>query len=394
MKLKIDKKNWIPVSFGDVVAERRKTTKDPVTDGLTHIVGLEHIDAESIHLRRFDPITADTTFTKTFQKGDVLFGRRRAYLKKAAQAPFSGICSGDITVMYAKEDLLPELLPFLVNNDKFFDYAVEHSAGGLSPRVKFRDLANYKFLLPPKPEQARLAELLWAGDGVLEKSKRSFTKVELFKDVLLKLLFAKEWDVSTPYLKNFDKSKFEVRSLGSMCQESMFGPRFSSKLYSERGNVASLRTTDIDVSGNINYDTMPKVNIENLSRMSNHILKEGDLLISRSGTCGLTAVFESHILPVLPAAFIIRFRIKNKFSSEYLKMYFNSIVGKHKVDQLASGAVQKNLTSKSLLNVPILVPPIEDQIKITNFIKSLGHDHSSVLRRTRTLQKSLINQIF
>jgi type I restriction enzyme, S subunit len=167
--LNIDKSNWKLVSFGDVVAEPRGTVKDMEAEGIEHVVGLEHIDPEEIHLRRSAGIEDTTTFTKKFEKGDVLFGRRRAYLKKAALAPFSGICSGDITVMRAKNELLPELLPFVVNNDKFFDYAVKHSAGGLSPRVKFKDLANYQFLLPPKDQQARLASLLWALDEVMER---------------------------------------------------------------------------------------------------------------------------------------------------------------------------------------------------------------------------------
>ncbi len=45
-------------------------------------MGLEHIDSEDIHLRRSASIDDDTTFTKRFRKADVLFGRRRAYLKK------------------------------------------------------------------------------------------------------------------------------------------------------------------------------------------------------------------------------------------------------------------------------------------------------------------------
>ena len=60
------------------------------------------------------------TFTKIFHKGDVLFGRRRAYLKKAVIAPFDGICSGDITVIVARpEYILPELLPFVIQNEAF-----------------------------------------------------------------------------------------------------------------------------------------------------------------------------------------------------------------------------------------------------------------------------------
>ena len=170
-ELNIDKTNWKLVKFGDVAFEPKETMKDIVSDGIEHVVGLEHITSGDIHLRNSASIDESTTFTKKFAKGDVLFGRRRAYLKKAALAHFDGICSGDITVFRAKSNLLLELLPFIVNNDKFFDYAIQHSAGGLSPRVKFKDLANYEFLLPPKDQQAQLAELLWAMDEVIEREK-------------------------------------------------------------------------------------------------------------------------------------------------------------------------------------------------------------------------------
>ena len=169
MELNLDKSTWKPVTFGDVVQEARTTIKDPKGSGVERVVGLEHIETECIHLRSWASIDEATTFTKGFKKGHVLFGRRRAYLKKASLADFDGICSGDITVMEAKDGLLPELLPFLVCNDKFFDYAVKHSAGGLSPRTKFKDLANYEFLLPPKDQQAKLAELLWAADAEVEQ---------------------------------------------------------------------------------------------------------------------------------------------------------------------------------------------------------------------------------
>ena len=177
--LNLDKSNWKRVKFGDVVVEPKETCKNILSEGIEHVVGLEHIDAGDIHLRKFATIEESTTFTKKFCKGDVLFGRRRAYLKKAAQAEFDGICSGDITVFRAQRNLLPELLPFVVNNDKFFDYAIKHSAGGLSPRVKFKDLANYEFLLPPKEEQAKLAELLWAMDEVIEREREVLEKLAL-----------------------------------------------------------------------------------------------------------------------------------------------------------------------------------------------------------------------
>ena len=193
-KLSIDKSNWTPVKFGDVVSEPKENSKDPVAEGVEHVVGLEHIESEDIHLRNSASLESSTTFTKKFAEGDVLFGRRRAYLKKAAQASFSGICSGDITVFRAKENLLPELLPFIVNGEKFFDYAVKHSAGGLSPRVKFKDLANYEFLLPPKGQQAELGELLWAMDEVIEREREVLSKLEDTYQAKVDSLFSKKLD--------------------------------------------------------------------------------------------------------------------------------------------------------------------------------------------------------
>ena len=51
-------------------------------------------------------------FTEHFCKGVIT---TLIPLKKAAVAPFDGICSGDITVIEAKPNyLLPELLPFII----------------------------------------------------------------------------------------------------------------------------------------------------------------------------------------------------------------------------------------------------------------------------------------
>lgn len=184
-KLSINKTNWTPVKFCDVAFEPKENSKDIYNESIGHVVGLEHIDSEDIHLTRSGAVEKTTTFSKKFRKGDVLFGRRRAYLKKAALASFDGICSGDITVFRAKKNLLPELLPFIVSNEKFFDHAVKHSAGGLSPRVKFKDLANYEFLLPQKDQQSKLAELLWAMDEVIESEKEMLKKLKIIEWVFI-----------------------------------------------------------------------------------------------------------------------------------------------------------------------------------------------------------------
>ena len=158
------------VRLGEVANESRETLRGSKR-GLP-VVWLEHLAPGEITLTAWD-IDGENTFTKTFRKGQMLFGRRRAYLKKAAIAPFDGICSGDITVIEAAPDkLLPELLPFVIQNDAFFDYAVGKSAGSLSPRAKWEHLSQFELDLPLLTEQRKLAELLWAANGAREAYKR------------------------------------------------------------------------------------------------------------------------------------------------------------------------------------------------------------------------------
>ena len=171
------------VKLGEVAIEHKETCKGS-KDGYP-IVGLEHLIPEEVTLTAWNE-DSENTFTKMFRKGNVLFGRRRAYLKKAAVAPFDGICSGDITVIEALPDrILPELLPFIIQNDDLFDFAVGKSAGSLSPRVKWEYLKNYEFELPDMDKQRELAELLWAMDA----TKKSYQKLIAATDELVKSQF-------------------------------------------------------------------------------------------------------------------------------------------------------------------------------------------------------------
>ena len=194
------------VKLGDVARESRlKWTKSKQD---VPIVGLEHLIPDEIRFDAYD-INTDNTFSKRFVKGQVLFGRRRAYQRKAAIAEFDGICSGDITVIEAIEGkMVPELLPFIIQTPVFFDYANRGSAGSLSPRVKWEHLADYEFELPPLEEQKILADKLWAAYRLKEAYK--------------KLLDATDEMVKSQFIEMFgnplsSKQKNELKRLGQCC---------------------------------------------------------------------------------------------------------------------------------------------------------------------------------
>ncbi|NEX11205.1 MAG: hypothetical protein C1942_00650 [Prosthecochloris sp.] len=180
MNTKHLKSGWKIMKFGDVVKNANLVERDPVANGVDRIVGLEHIDPENLHIRRWNSVADGTSFTRKFVPGQTLFGKRRAYQRKVAYAEFEGICSGDILTFETKDKsvLLPELLPFICQSDAFFDHALGTSAGSLSPRTSWTALKDFEFPLPPLDEQKRIAEILLAADEAVEKWTEAYRKAE------------------------------------------------------------------------------------------------------------------------------------------------------------------------------------------------------------------------
>ena len=191
-ELHIDKTHWKKYRFDEMVQNIAERVEPSQTD-LDVYVGLEHIDPDCLHLSRHGH-PSDVEGTKLrFYKGDIIFGRRRAYQRKTALATTDGICSAHAMVVRAKEDMVdPMFLPFLFHSKSFIDMAITISVGGLSPTINWKDIAKQEFLLPPKAEQKRLAELLWAAAEVVEKEKRELEKVKELYNYKIENLFVGE----------------------------------------------------------------------------------------------------------------------------------------------------------------------------------------------------------
>jgi type I restriction enzyme S subunit len=178
--------NCKKVTLGDLAKESRATAKNPLDEGIERFVGLEHLEPGNLKIQGWGNVADGTTFTKVFEEGDVLFGRRRAYLKKAAKADFKGLCSGDITVLKANpKNIKPELLPYYMSADPVFEFAVSNSAGSLSPRAKWRDLSKMELAIPDLKTQEEILKVFELLDKNIEGLA---TQKETLKKLKQKLL--------------------------------------------------------------------------------------------------------------------------------------------------------------------------------------------------------------
>ena len=394
MDFSIDKNDWEKVKFGDVVFEPKESVKDPIAEGVEHVVGLEHIGSEDIHLRRSASTDESTTFTKKFSKYDVLFGRRRAYLKKAAQARFEGICSGDITVMRAGDLLLPELLPFIINNDNFFDFAITHSAGGLSPRVKFKDLSNFELFLPTKDVQEKISKLLWCGDTLVQsltnlKAQLFLTKQALFKDAIYS---------SSHELGDFGylKSKYPVVKLGSLLDAVQYG---ISESLDKVGDVPVLRMNNIQEGVLDTYNL--KYYTARVAELDNFILNKGDVLFNRTNSfdlVGKTCLFDEDQQYTF-ASYLIRLVVnKDLLLPDFLNFYMNTVIGLAKIRKYRTpGVSQSNINAQSLRNLVIPLPKIDFQEELMEKVNKIQEREDILLENIANadlMQKALISKVF
>lgn len=163
------KPGWRKWRFDQIATNVNERIDNPSESDFEYYVGLEHIDPDSLKLRRWGS-PSDVEATKLiFREGDIIFGRRRVYQRKVAVAEFDGICSAHALVLRAKQNVvIPEFLPFFIQSELFMERAKSISVGSLSPTINWKTLAKQEFYLPPINQQERIANLLEAEVNVIE----------------------------------------------------------------------------------------------------------------------------------------------------------------------------------------------------------------------------------
>ena len=163
----------------DQIAINSTVKKKPIDADKEHYIGLEHLDSDCLIVSRWGAEVTPIGEKLLMQKGDILFGKRRAYQRKVGIAPFDGIFSAHGMVLRPKENVvIKEFFPFFIASDQFMERAVRISVGGLSPTINWKDLKEQEFELPSLEEQRILSEKLWAAYRLKESCKRLLTATD------------------------------------------------------------------------------------------------------------------------------------------------------------------------------------------------------------------------
>ncbi|WP_017361186.1 restriction endonuclease subunit S [Ectopseudomonas mendocina] len=374
---------WQMVKFGDIAKHISKRVEPSETD-LDIYVGLEHLDPDSLKIKRYG-VPSDVAGQKLLvKKGQIIFGKRRAYQRKVAVADWDCICSAHAMVLEANsERVVPEFLPFFMQSDAFMNRAVAVSEGSLSPTIKWKILAEQKFTIPAKSRQKKILSILNSAQRVNVSSEKAIRALERLEEVI-----AISW--FSPLVNQYSYKPLAYFADKEGLQTGPFGSQLHAKEYSNDG-IPILMPKDLGF-GEIDSSRAAKVPEHVASRLIRHRLIEGDFIFGRRGDVGRFGYVDQGTQGALCGTGCLRFRPKNKELNGFFNALFRSEFARAWLKSNAVGMTMLNLNTKILGDLPVPILD-EDKYKKIALIFSQLSVQREILSVNVSSNKSLMNAL-
>lgn len=333
--------------------------KKPVEEDRFTYLGLEHLDSGSLKVTRFGSEVAPIGEKLVMHKGDVLFGKRRAYQKKVAIAPFDGIFSAHGMVLRPREDVIDKsFFPLFISSDYFLDAAIKISVGSLSPTINWRDLKTLEFELPDLATQRKLAETLWSINDTMEAYKKLISAT----DELVKSQFMEQFGDATTNPKGLPTAL--IRDVA----ECYAGATPSTKVaaYWDDATIPWMSSGEVH-NGRVSA-TEKKISQAGYDSCSTKMVPANSVVIALAGqgkTRGTVAITEIELCTNQSLCCIIP---NSSVMSDYL--YYHLKLRYEEMRNLAGIAEGRGgLNLKLIQGIRILVPSKADQEKFITFAR-------------------------
>lgn len=363
------KPGWKVCRFDQMASNVNARIDNPAESGLEHYVGLEHLDSDSLKIRRWGN-PSDVESTKLmFKKGDIIFGKRRAYQRKLGVAEFDGICSAHAMVLRAKSEVvLPEFLPFFMQSDLFMNRAVEISVGSLSPTINWKTMAVQEFVLPPMEEQARAVEALQAAAD----SFNAFEEAELAASALLQAVV----DAGS---SNNDAREFSLQALCALPITYgivQAGPHIDS-------GVPYIRVSDMTAGEQLSPDGMLRTSPEIAEKFKRSSVSSGDIVFALRGIVGLCRFVPDELDGANLTQGTARISITDETVRTFVYWALRSTSVRRQIERASKGSTFKEITLASLRDIKLRVPGIEEMAAFNTQVAELAAGRAALHARTR-----------
>ncbi|WP_210452941.1 restriction endonuclease subunit S [Pantoea ananatis] len=385
---------WQIVKFGDIAKHVSKRVEPSETD-LEIYVGLEHLDPDSLKIKRHGTPSDVEGQKLLVKKGQIIFGKRRAYQRKVAVADWDCICSAHAMVLEANSSkVIPEFLPFFMQSDVFMNRAVAISEGSLSPTIKWKTLATQTFLFPSISQQKKMLKVFQSIEETIRQcwrlinssiTLRSATRAEiLYKGGNSKNLISTHWG-------NIPEG-WEIKPLSYL---ATINPTYR---YGDQSEVtfcemATLATDSMKITGDLS--------IKKIGGGGSRF-KNGDILFARitpcaeNGKMAIVDFLEDNSVGQGSTEFIV-LSPKN-ISSEYLyHLCRTNRVRQFAINNMEGSTGRQRIPAQVFESIMLPVPPKSEIKRLESCLSATEKLHFVVLSKLENIirtKKSYMQKIF
>lgn len=254
------------------------------------------------------------------------------------------------------------------------------TAGGSVKHLSAKAINRIKIPIPSLEEQKRIVGILDTFTDSIENLKQQIAQrrkqYEFYRDQLLDLE---------------GKEGVEMKTLGEVLVSLKTGlnPRKNFVLNSPNSNNYYITVRELSLFDIKPTDKTDKVTDEALLLINNRSnLESGDVLFSGTGTIGRTALVKEppNNWNIKEGVYTLKPR-KNLIDSRYLIELLHSNIIIKKIDALVVGNPIRSIPMKSLVLIPIPLPPLPEQSRIVSILDTFEASISNLEAQLEQRQK-------
>ena len=315
-------------------------------------------------------------------------------LNRHAITSEESLFDNNVMVLIPKKQIILDIFLFhFFNTIKLKKFSIST----IVPSIRKSDIENIMFLLPPLPEQQKIASILCNVDALIESTQDVVDKSEKLKKGLMqklltrgiehdkfkkvKWMFGKEIEIS----KEWDWERLDDNSTlkGRIGWQGL-----TTAEYRQHGKYYLVTGTDFK-NGKIDWDNCVYVDKDRFDQDSNIQLKKEDVLVTKDGTIGKIAFVDR--LPLSSTlntgVFVIR-PLNKSYDSLFLYYILYSNYFIKFLNRLKGGSTINHLYQKDFVDFCFPIPPSLEQQKIASILSGVD----AYIQKTRQKVKVLKNK--
>lgn len=274
----------------------------------------------------------------------------------------------------------------------FVDKVIERCTGTSYPSINSSDLGNIKISIPTLPEQQKIASFLSAVDEKIQQLTRKKELLELYKKGVMQQLFSGKLRFKDEKGKAFPKwEEKRLDEVANFRRGSFPQPYGLAKWFDEINGLPFVQVYDVDDNMRLKPNT--KTMISKLAADQSVFVKEGTLVITIQGSIGRIA--KTQYDAYVDRTLLIFQSYKKPIDVDYFKYVVSLLFEIEKTK--APGGTIKTITKEALSSFKIMIPQIEEQKKIADYLSNIDNKIESVTKQitqTQTFKKGLLQQLF